>query len=169
MNQKRKIKRGLMAVMALALLLGGLFKEGATLTARADSEGVFSIQAEMMPSDKETYNIRLTIENQGADWEGVVRLTVDESYRTPCAYDTTLSLPQGSRKQFVVKIPMNNTNTNGTVTVTLLDGKGCQAAQKEFRHLLTGQMNRHPRSAIAATKDKRKDFLNFYLELNDKD
>ena len=133
-----------MAVMALALLLGGLFKEGATLTARADSEGVFSIQAEMMPSDKETYNIRLTIENQGADWEGVVRLTVDESYRTPCAYDTTLSLPQGSRKQFVVKIPMNSSNlsnSSGTVTVTLLDGKERQVAQKEFRRLLTGQMD----------------------------
>lgn len=36
-------------------------------------------------------------------------------------------------------------------------------------YLLTGQMNRHPRSAIAATKEKRTDFLNFYLELNDKD
>lgn len=36
-------------------------------------------------------------------------------------------------------------------------------------YLLTGQTNRHPRSAIAATKDARKDYLNFYLELNDKD
>lgn len=36
-------------------------------------------------------------------------------------------------------------------------------------YLLTGQMNRHPRSAIAATKENRSDFLNFYLELNDKD
>lgn len=36
-------------------------------------------------------------------------------------------------------------------------------------YLLTGQMNRHPRSAIAATKAKRTDFLNFYLELNDRD
>ena len=36
-------------------------------------------------------------------------------------------------------------------------------------YLLTGQMNRHPRSAIAATKEKRTDFLNFYLELCDKD
>lgn len=36
-------------------------------------------------------------------------------------------------------------------------------------YLLTGQMNRHPRSAIAATKDERNDFLNFYLELGDKD
>lgn len=36
-------------------------------------------------------------------------------------------------------------------------------------YLLTGQTNRHPRSAIAATKEKRTDYLNFYLELNDKD
>lgn len=36
-------------------------------------------------------------------------------------------------------------------------------------YLLTGQMNRHPRSAIAATREERIDFLNFYLELSDKD
>ena len=36
-------------------------------------------------------------------------------------------------------------------------------------YLITGQMNRHPRSAIAATSENRTDFLNFYLEMNDKD
>ncbi|MCH5252379.1 MAG: aldolase catalytic domain-containing protein [Lachnospiraceae bacterium] len=36
-------------------------------------------------------------------------------------------------------------------------------------YLLTGQTNQHPRTAIAATKEGRTDFLNFYLELNDKD
>lgn len=36
-------------------------------------------------------------------------------------------------------------------------------------YLLTGQMNRHPRSAIAATNGGRTDYLNFLLELNDKD
>jgi 4-hydroxy 2-oxovalerate aldolase len=36
-------------------------------------------------------------------------------------------------------------------------------------YLITGQMNRHPRSAIAATKEERTDYLNFYLEMNDKD
>lgn len=36
-------------------------------------------------------------------------------------------------------------------------------------YLLTGQMNRHPRSAIAASKQGRTDYLNFLLELNDKD
>lgn len=36
-------------------------------------------------------------------------------------------------------------------------------------YLITGQMNRHPRSAIAATKEGRTDFFDFYLEMNDKD
>lgn len=36
-------------------------------------------------------------------------------------------------------------------------------------YLLTGQTNQHPRTAIAATKAGRTDYLNFYLELNDKD
>ncbi len=35
-------------------------------------------------------------------------------------------------------------------------------------YLLTGQTNQHPRSAIAATKEKRTDYLNFLLELNDR-
>lgn len=36
-------------------------------------------------------------------------------------------------------------------------------------YLLTGQLNQHPRTAIAATKENRTDYLNFLLELNDKD
>ncbi len=36
-------------------------------------------------------------------------------------------------------------------------------------YLLTGQTNQHPRTAIAATKADRTDYLNFLLELNDKD
>ncbi len=35
-------------------------------------------------------------------------------------------------------------------------------------YLLTGQMNRHPRSAISATAQKRTDYLRFLLELDDK-
>lgn len=36
-------------------------------------------------------------------------------------------------------------------------------------YLITGQMNRHPKSAIAATKEGRTDYLDFYLEMSDKD
>lgn len=39
----------------------------------------------------------------------------------------------------------------------------------DIPYLITGQMNRHPRSAIAATKENRTDYLDFYLEMNDKD
>lgn len=141
MKHKKMKMRGLLAALTFMILSGGMFFEKA-MTVRAESGDAFSIQAEMMPSDKETYSIRLTIENGGQDWEGTVRLTVDEDYRIPSAYDTALSLPQGSRKQFVVKIPINSIDsTNGTVKVTLLNRRDEKIAGKEFKRLLTGEMD----------------------------
>ena len=141
MNGKKKKNRGLLAALTLVILLGGMLREDTAMTVRAESGSAFFINAEMMPSDKETYSIRLTVENQGEDWEGTVRLTVDEDYRTPCAYDTALSLPQGSRKQFVVKMPINSIErTNGTVKVILLDRKDNKTAEREFKRLMTGEM-----------------------------
>ena len=141
MNRKNMKMRGLMAALIFMILSGGIFCKDATLIVRAEPKDAFAIQAELMPSDKETYSVRLTIENGGQDWEGTVRLTVDEDYRIPSAYDTVLSLPQGSRKQFVVKIPINSIeSTNGTVIVTLLNGRDEKIAEKEFKRLLTGQM-----------------------------
>ena len=136
-----KIKmRGLMAALTFMILLGGIFCDDALLTVRAESGEAFFIEAEMMPSDNETYSVRLTVENQGQDWEGTVRLLVGENYTIPSAYDTALSLPQGSRKQFVVKIPVNSIdNANGTVVVTLLDRSDKKNAEKEFKRLLTGE------------------------------
>lgn len=139
MNQKKMKSRGLLAVLAFMLLLGGIFCDDAMMMVRAEPKDAFTIEAEVMPSDKETYSVRLTIENEGQDWEGTVRLTVDEDFRIPSAYDTALSLPQGSRKQFVVKIPINSIDsTNGTVIVTLLNRKDEKTAEKEFKRLLTG-------------------------------
>ena len=48
--------------------------------------------------DEETYDIQVTVENLGEDWEGTVRVMVDESYRMSTAYDVKLSLPEGSEK-----------------------------------------------------------------------
>lgn len=129
-----------MAALTFMILLGGIFCDDALLTVRAESGEAFFIEAEMMPSDNETYSVRLTVENQGQDWEGTVRLLVGENYTIPSAYDTALSLPQGSRKQFVVKIPVNSIdNANGTVVVTLLDRSDKKNAEKEFKRLLTGE------------------------------
>ena len=139
MNQKKN--RILLIIVTMAILLGGIFGSNMAMTAHAKPESVFSIDAELLPGDRETYDIRLTVENQGADWEGVVRLIVDEGYRRPNAYDTSLSLPQGSRKQFVVRVPVNSIDSsNGTIIVTLLDRNDEEAVTKEFRRLLMGQM-----------------------------
>lgn len=142
MNRKRTIKRICLTVLSAALLLGSLLRRDALMTARAASEDGFIIDAEVLPSDAGAYSIRLTVGNSGDDWEGAVRLVVDEDYRVPCAYDTWLSLPQGSRKQFVVKVPVDSVeSTNGTVVVSLVDKKEEKAAEKEFKRLLTGPMD----------------------------
>lgn len=39
----------------------------------------------------------------------------------------------------------------------------------DIPYLLTGHLNQHPRTAIAAMKEKRKDYTNFYKELIDRD
>ncbi len=131
--------------MALWVLLGGILGPGAVTTARAEENTAFSIEAQILPSDKETYDIRLTVENLGADWEGTVRLMVDEDYRRPSAYDTVISLAQGSKKQFVVKVPIDSvSSTDGTVQVTLLDKKSHKIAEKEFKRLLSEEMKSLP-------------------------
>ena len=139
MNQKKN--RFCLIIVTMAILLGGILGNDMAMAAHAKPESEFSIEAELLPGDKETYDIRLTVENQGADWEGVVRLAVDEGYVRPSAYDTALSLPQGSRKQLVVRVPANSIdNTDGTVIVTLLDRNDEEAASKEFRRLLMGRL-----------------------------
>ena len=100
----------------------------------------FIIDAQMLPSDQFVYEVQLKVENLGQDWEGTVRLMLSQGYywgSNDCAYDTELSLPQGSTKQFVVRIPKDSIEgTDGAVQVTLLDKNSVKAAQKEFERLL---------------------------------
>ena len=139
MNHKKK--KYIMAALALVVLLGGMLSADAVITARAKSDDAFSINADVLPSDRNTYDIRLTVENQGADWEGVVRVEVNEGYKKPTAYDTALSLPQGSKKQFTVSIPIIGLDSaDGTVTVTLLDRKDAEIQEQVFSRLLMGQI-----------------------------
>jgi len=112
---------------------------GIEATDRAEIQE-FTISAEVLPSDKPTYDVRLTIENQGADWEGTVRLMLEETYYgepNNCAYDTVISLPQGSMKQFLVKIPKESVeHTDGIVAISLVDKDNKKIAKKEFPKLL---------------------------------
>lgn len=110
------------------------------MTAYADASA-FKINADMMPSGISTYDVRLTVENTGKDWEGTVRFTIIGSYgsKTDCAYDTTISMPQGSTKQFVVRIPRDSfsyTGKSGDVNVALINRNSSVAAEAEFKKLL---------------------------------
>ncbi|MCM1182424.1 MAG: hypothetical protein NC337_03515 [Roseburia sp.] len=133
-SKVRKFGRRMICGAGLLLLLIGL--DAAELTARAEEQS-FEIEAELLPSDKDSLDVLLTIENLGADWEGTARLTAEGI--DSCTYDTALSLPQGSAKQFVVRIPQESvSSTDGIVEVSLLDKKSALAAKKEFRRLLQG-------------------------------
>lgn len=146
MGNRNKRNRKVFKALTLGILFCILCLGSVSVTVRA-GEGACIIDAEMLPSDKSAYEVQLTVENQGQDWEGTVRLTIAENYysgsygsASTCAYDTLLSLPSGSTKQFVVKVPKDSMKrTDGMVKITLLDKNGEITAQKEFNRLLQAQ------------------------------
>lgn len=136
MKNKIRINKRVFMLLAFGILLCAVCMGRAGMTVRA-KEQPFIIDAKMLPSTKSAYEIQLKVENQGQDWEGTVRLRMTKSYYNNCAYDTVLSLPQGSMKQFVVRVPKDGLNyTDGVVQVTLFDKNGEKAVQKEFGRLL---------------------------------
>lgn len=144
-NIDKKVRRVfLMLILAVFVCLAccGIME----MTAYAD-ESAFKIGAETLPSGAAAYDIRVTIENTGKDWEGTVRLTVYSSYGAflDCAYDTVISLPQGSTKQFVVKVPkdsFNSSGKSGDVKVSLINKNSSEtAAAKVIKQLLNDDVD----------------------------
>lgn len=113
-----------------------------TLMVQAKGEGdAFFVWLDVLSADETAYEIQVNIENEGKDWEGIVRLIPNQSYRMSSAYDTVISLPEGSKKQFSVIIPrMSLEEENGTVELALLDKKNNIILKEEYVHLLNGGM-----------------------------
>lgn len=113
------------------------------LPVRAEGKGdAFFVWPEVLSADETAYEILVNVENEGKDWEGIVRIIPYESYRKGSAYDTVISLPEGSKKQFIVKIPrISMEDENGTLLVRLLDKKNQVVFEQEFVHLLNGGMS----------------------------
>jgi len=132
-----RVLAGVAVFLATFWGLGG-YKAEAEKVEKA--EDVFNIEASLLSGgDGVTYDIRLTIQNNGGDWEGVVRLMVEDGYRPPCAYDTVLALPGGGKKQFTVKVPVSSLeDKRGSAYVVLVDGSGSETARREFPRFLTG-------------------------------
>lgn len=131
--------RKLFILLIFGIVLCGICMGRAGMTASA-KEKTFIIDAKMLPGDQSVYEVQLQVENKGTDWEGTVRLRLDENYFSglnDCAYDTELSLPQGSTKQFVVKVPKDSIErTDGAVQVSLISRNEQEVAKQEFKRLL---------------------------------
>lgn len=142
---RKKAGRGFFVAMALGILLCIIFWGVTAMAAEeteSDEEHLFDIEARLLPSGDRTYDVRLTIGNKGADWEGTVRvrMQIDSSNSydpSDCVYDTAISLPQGSTKQFEVRIPAESIEyISETVNVILLDKESNIVERKKFNRLL---------------------------------
>lgn len=144
--KKNKIKTGsrFWVALILGILLCTMLCGGTGIAAEdAPQSGkqVFDIDAKLLGLDNRRYDIQLTLGNRGDDWEGTVRVQMDIRYDSlSCAYDTALSLPQGSTKQFVVSIPVGSIEEQDeTLKVSLLDQKGNAIAEKNYKRFLMGE------------------------------
>lgn len=138
---RERLKRGRRLPVCIALyLLAGILLWCDMDVAVWAKDNSFKIEATKLQTNEETYTIQLNIENTAEDWEGTVRVIVNENYHNPTAFDTVLSLPAGSTKQFVVRVPLNSIeDTDGTITVTLLNKQGEVVLDKLFKRFLTDE------------------------------
>ena len=139
MKGKIKINRSFPAILTLLFLACLVCFCTTGIISHANGKD-FKIDAEMLPYGRNTCNIRLTIENTGEDWEGIVRLLVIGADRAniDCAYDTAITLPKGSTKQFTVRIPKESVfYISEDVWVTLLDKNLEADAFKVFKELFS--------------------------------
>ncbi len=145
LKQKLKSKNFAFLLFSMMLCMAVIFSMAGVPVQAMEDGNAFFVDAEMINMNEDTYDIQVTIENAGNDWEGTVRVVVDESYRMATAYDVKLALPEGSEKQFVVKVARAGIEqTSGTVYLYMLDKKEKLVWEETFYHLLTnGQMAVH--------------------------
>lgn len=133
------INKRFMPLLILGILLCTLCMGSVSMTALAETAGSdFYIEAALLPSAGNTYDISMTVANTGRDWEGTVRLLLDNGYsQNVTAYDTVIALPQNSTKQFVVKVPKKSVDAaSTTINAVFLDKRSkvvAETALKQFR------------------------------------
>jgi len=131
----------LLLVLALTSVCPGSVMNVEAGASDADVSAMFDIDAQLVNSDEDTYNISLTVGNKGEDWEGIVRVMAYDNGSYGTAYDTVLTLPQGSEKQFVVKFAKGiNEYADGSIRVTILDKKSKVLKSQNFTRFLLEEM-----------------------------
>lgn len=142
-KMKDKLQRGrrALATFVLGILVGCACLGSVKISSLAEDKigvGVL-VNAQLLSTGKSTYDIAVTMQNMGTDWEGTARLYVGEKYRTASAYDTMISLPQGSTKQFTVRVPKDDRGVDAGIKVALLDKKSKEVASWEFDYFFRSE------------------------------
>lgn len=140
-KMKDKLQRGrrALATLFLGILIGCSCLGSVKISSLAEDKMGVLMDARLLSTGKSTYDIAVTVQNLGTDWEGTVRLYVGEDYRSPSAYDTMLSLPQGSTKQFIVRVPKSDDVSDAGVKVALVDKHSKEVASREFEYFFRGE------------------------------
>lgn len=141
-KMRDKLQRGrrALATLFLGILIGCACLGSVKISSLAENEIGVLMDAQLLSTGKSTYDIAVTVQNLGADWEGTARLYVGENYRVPSAYDTMISLPQGSTKQFTVRVPKSNREVSDAgVKVALVDKRSKEVASREFDYFFRNE------------------------------
>lgn len=134
---------GLLAAIVLSGTVFGIFDLNARAEKSDYDDDDFTIEAELSVSaSSESYEILIEVTNDGPDFEGTARVIAENGGSSTCAYDTAISLSEGSTKQFVVSIPISSLDQyyggygqTGTLYVVLLDHKGNEVTTEKFNRL----------------------------------
>lgn len=131
-KRKNRIYKVFLTIAMVFCVLAGSFFFANKVQAK-DLKDAFSIDLEITSFSTDICTILVTVENNGKDWEGTVRLLPDVERGTTTAYDTIISLPQGSKKQFEVRIFRNSMSYySDTITLMLINKKNEVILEENF-------------------------------------
>ena len=144
MNFRLEVFRKYLVILLFGLFFGCLFG-GKSMKIIHAEETRFEVEAKLLPSDRDTFDIQFAIENCGEDWEGIVQLLVNGTPSKDiydCAYDIRLSLPHKSMKQFVMHIPKKSIEYVGDpFKIVFIDNQMQKTEEMQIRRLLTDGSN----------------------------
>lgn len=141
---RKWMNRAVGGVLAAVIVAGTIFASLGTY-ARAeksdydDDDFIIDVDLNTFASS-EVFDIVIEITNDGPDFEGTVRVIAENGGSSTCAYDTVISLPEGTTKQFDVMIPVSSLddyyNKNGRpLHVILLDHDGNTVMSETYSRL----------------------------------
>ncbi len=126
----QKISRCVIGRFLLVFILISMM----SVTVLAEPKKDFECTVTLLPgTEGVAYNLQVDVTNHGEDFEGAVRIIAGDDYESNSAYDTAITLPQDSTKQFVLQIPkevITSARAELKISIVDLDGDVLQTDTK---------------------------------------